>query len=65
MTSEIAYTPEQAAELLRDLGINLAGNTIRLQAQDNPAMLGFPVSVASRRVLIPAKSFKAFWGIKD
>ena len=49
-------TAEDAAEI-----IGCAAQAIRVQAQNDPGKLGFPVSVAGCRVRIPRIPFLAFW----
>ena len=48
----VKLTPAQVGEVL---GIN--PNTIRWQAHDNPAALGFPVIVVKSRTYIPREAF--------
>ena len=50
--SDITLTPAQVGAVL---GIN--PNTIRWQAHDNPAALGFPVIVVKSRTYIPRIPF--------
>ena len=54
-------TPNQVAGIL-----NADPNTIRWQAHENPAGLGFPVIVAKRRTYIPRLPFIRFMtGLTD
>lgn len=48
----VTLTPAQVGAVL---GID--PNTIRWQARDNPALLGFPVIVARSRTYIPREPF--------
>lgn len=60
MNHPLYYTPEEASEKLKDGGPS--PHSIRIQAQQDPGKLGFPVSVVGTRIFIPRFSFDAFWG---
>ena len=55
---ELFITPDEAAPVL---GVH--PHSIRLQAHDNPAMLGFSCTVIGTRTLIPRVPFLRFVGV--
>lgn len=66
MNHPLYYTPEEAEQLLRGYGSGVpSAEAIRAAAQNCPSNLGFPVTVIGKRVYIPARSFREFWGIGE
>lgn len=66
MNHPLFYTPEEAEAAVKAFGPRgPTAEAIRMQAQNDPQKLGFPVSVTGTRVYIPKRSFNAFFGIGD
>lgn len=56
-SNELYLIAEDVAPLLRT-----NPNTIRAQAKERPELLGFPVVVLGKRVIIPRRAFLEFFG---
>lgn len=56
----IYFTPEEIGKAM-----GWAPDKIRAQAHDNPALLGFPVTVIGTRTYIPKKPFLKHFGIEE
>lgn len=56
----IYFTPEQVGKAM-----GWAPDKIRAQAHENPALLGFPVTVIGTRTYIPRVPFFKHFGIQE
>lgn len=65
MTIQEIIISEKAYLTATDISpvLNCDPQCIRIQAQQNPEMLGFPVIVIGRRIRIPRLSFLRFMGV--
>lgn len=66
MDGKVYLTADEAVEILKAHGADwVSAQAFRVQAHNEPKMLGFPVCVVGTRVLIPTKPFYSFWGIEE